>query len=160
MDDFSADPTKPNAFGLPPHATNFVAAGKRPLSSMSPTVLVDTTTLQPRVVVGASGGTTIPTSTVQVLLDILGRHVNAKEALNVARLHHQLLPDVLWLEPTFSSAIADVLRSRGHNVRAPVPGQTLADGQTSGVVQVVVRHDNATLDAASDPRKGGRAVTF
>ncbi|MBX2803865.1 MAG: gamma-glutamyltransferase [Myxococcales bacterium] len=144
MDDFAAAPGQPNAYGLVGTEANAVAAGKRPLSSMTPTLVLDG---DGRVVlaVGASGGGTIISATAQVLVGILDFGMNPQEAVSAPRMHHQWLPDTLWLEPGFSADVVRSLRARGHEV-------TVRDG-FSAVQAVVVREDG--LAGGSDPRKGG-----
>jgi len=144
MDDFAAAPGVPNAFGLVGAEANAVAPGKRPLSSMTPTIVLDG---DGAVVmsVGASGGSTIISATLQVILDVLVFGLDPQEAVATPRFHHQWLPDELLVEPGFPADVVTALEARGHTVRE-------AEGYSA--VQVVVREGGA-LAAGSDPRKGG-----
>ncbi len=154
MDDFLTRRGEPNAFGLTQSDRNLPAAGKRPLSSMSPTIVLDE--LGGVVAVaGASGGPRIITGTTQVLLNALVLRKSAGEAVKSPRLHHQWSPDALAYEPAWKSTTggADVLNglsALGHTCRE-------LDG-AAGVVQLIVRdHTEAGgWNAASDPRKGGK----
>ncbi len=152
MDDFTTRRGEPNVYGLRQSNANLPQPGKRPLSSMSPVIAVGED--GSLVVVGASGGPRIITATVQALFNVLMRGMNAEEAVRAKRLHHQWLPSVLEVESGFSEsaresgqAVADRLRELGHEVEWT---------QKSAVVQMVVRRTNGSIEAASDPRKGGR----
>lgn len=142
MDDFTTTPGRANAFGLSQAERNLLAPGKRPLSSMSPTIVLRDGRAE--VVVGGSGGPRIITGTLQVLLHALAG-VDAGEAVAAPRLHHQWRPDRVELEPG-AEAWAEGLRRRGHAVRGT---------EGVGVVQLVRRTPHG-WQAASDPRKGGR----
>jgi gamma-glutamyltranspeptidase/glutathione hydrolase len=144
MDDFTAVPGAPNAFGLVQSELNSVAPGKKPLSSMSPTILLRDG--QAVAVVGASGGPRIITGTLQTLLNLTLHGDSPAEAVARPRFHHQWLPQVVLLETGFEPQVGAGLESRGHLVE-----------RTSGVgnVQAVQRRDDG-LFGASDPRKGGR----
>ena len=150
MDDFTAEAGKPNAFGLVQSARNAPAPGKRPLSSMTPTIVLDEKG-KVKVVAGASGGPRIISSTMQVILNVLLGDMDAEEAVEAARLHHQWLPDELRLEKAMAKRelVAD-LKNRGHKV---------AEIKGVGNVQVI-RRARGGWDAASDPRKGGRPAGY
>lgn len=143
MDDFAAKPGVPNAFGLVQSEASAVGPGRRPLSSMTPTILVRDG--KAVLAVGASGGPRIITATLQVFLNAIRFGKSPQEAVNAPRQHHQWLPDELLLEPALVDAAADGLRGFGHEVRRE---------SSLGVSQLVVR-DGLGLRAASDPRKGG-----
>ncbi|MGE0376178.1 MAG: gamma-glutamyltransferase [Planctomycetaceae bacterium] len=144
MDDFAAVPGRPNAFGLIQSEANAVAPGKKPLSSMSPTILVKHG--KAAMVAGGSGGPRIISGTLQVLLNIVRYGQTADEAVRSPRFHHQWLPNTLFLEPDLAATLKTPLEQRGHPV-------TIRDGL--GVIQATVRTE-AGITAASDPRKGGR----
>jgi gamma-glutamyltranspeptidase/glutathione hydrolase len=97
MDDLAAAPGRPNAFGLVEGEQNAVAPGKRPLSSMTPTVVLDTAG-RVLLVVGAAGGPTIISGTTQVILNVLDHRMTLADAMRAPRLHHQALPDELFHE--------------------------------------------------------------
>ena len=148
MDDFSAQPGQPNAFGLVGAEANAVAPGKRPLSSMSPTILLRDK--RPIMTVGAAGGPTIISQVLIALLRRLDLEAPLEECLGGPRFHHQWAPDELRLERSTPPSLQDSLRSRGHTLR-------LVDGL--GVSQAI------TWDAArgvfqgvSDPRVPGLAA--
>ena len=144
MDDFSLAPGVPNAYGLVGSSANAVAPGKRPLSSMTPTLVLDA---EGDVVmaVGASGGSFIISATLQVILDVLVFDMDPQEAVAAPRFHHQWAPDTLFLEPDFPRDVVVNLQARGHEV-------TVRDGFSS--VQVVVAGPEH-LEGGADPRKGG-----
>jgi gamma-glutamyltranspeptidase/glutathione hydrolase len=145
MDDFSVAPGVPNAFGLVTGEENAIAAGKRPLSSMTPTVVLDENG-RVVLVVGASGGGQIISSTLQVLLNVLVFGVGPERALQAPRIHHQWQPNELVVEPGFPAELRDALTALGHKV---------VERKLFSAVQVV-SVDEEIVDAASDPRKGGR----
>jgi gamma-glutamyltranspeptidase/glutathione hydrolase len=144
IDDFSLGAGMPNQFGLVQADANLVAPGKRPLSSMSPTLVLDDRGVV--ACLGGSGGPRIISNVVQVLLDVFvfGRDVGA--AVEAPRVHHQWTPDRLRAEPTVDAWTLALLRARGHVID---PLTTI-----TAVQAVVVRADGAR-EAASDPRKGG-----
>jgi len=144
MDDFAAKPGVPNAFGLVQSEAAAVGPGRRPLSSMTPTILVRDG--KAVLAVGASGGPRIITATLQVFLNVTRFGKAPQEAVDAPRQHHQWLPNELLLEPALFRDAAEGLRGFGHEV-----------GRESslGVSQLVTR-DGTGLRAASDPRKGGR----
>ena len=157
MDDFTTVRGQANAFGLVQSDRNLPEPGKRPLSSMSPTIVLDAEG-GVVAVAGASGGPRIITGTMQVLLNVLVHGMDAADAVAAPRLHHQWMPDAVRLEPGLqdleedwgditTNAILDTsLRTMGH---------TLGKIDSVGVVQLIVR-DSEGLHAACDPRKGGR----
>ncbi len=147
MDDFSAAVGDSNAFGLVQSTANAVGPGKRPLSSMSPTMVVGPE--GPIVVTGSAGGPRVISSTLQVLLGVVDFGLDASAALGLPRVHHQWLPDVLKLENEIPADVCGALRSRGHAIeRMPIVGRAHA---------VVVRREGGHrwLEAASDPRSEG-----
>lgn len=99
MDDFSAKPGVPNMFGAVGGAANAIEPNKRMLSSMSPTLVLKNK--KPYIVVGTPGGTTIPTSVFQTLVNILEYNMSAEDAVNKPKFHHQWLPDEVDIEPDF-----------------------------------------------------------
>ncbi len=148
MDDFVAAPGVPNYYGLVGNERNAVAPGKRPLSSMSPTVVLDAAG-QPVLVVGASGGPRIITATLQVMLAVLEGGHGVEQAVALPRVHHQWLPNRVRVDPELSPAVIAHLEACGHEVGGPPP---------AAAVQVVARGADGRLVGASDPRKGGLPV--
>lgn len=153
MDDFAARPGEPNAFGLVQGEANAIAPGKRPLSSMTPTVVLDGTG-RPVLAVGASGGPFIITATYQVIENVLANGMNAADAVSAPRWHHQWQPPVVSLEK--GDGRADTLAQAGYPIRALE--------RPFCAVQVVVAHPDegggGRFEAASDPRKFGEAVVL
>jgi len=152
MDDFSLQPGVPNAYGLVGNETNAVSPSKRPLSSMSPTMVLDDRGV--RLTAGGSGGPFIISATLQTILGVLDFDQAADAAVAAARIHHQWLPDVLVVEDRMPESTTRSLERRGHSIRS-----------SAGIaaVQVVERRssDGAThLVAASDERKGGVAAAY
>jgi gamma-glutamyltranspeptidase/glutathione hydrolase len=147
MDDFSAQPGVPNNFGLIGSEANAIAPGKRPLSSMSPTIV--TRGRDVAAVAGGSGGPLIITGTLQVLLNALVFDQDAETAVAAARLHHQWTPPVLMLEPAIGANERAALGRLGHR-SVDMPG--------AASVQLVRRSADGSLDGAADPRKGGAAA--
>ena len=153
MDDFASEVGEQNAFGLPGGAPNLPGPGKRPVSTMSPTIVFDEGG-RPVLCVGAAGGSRIVTATQQVAWHALVRGLDAAEALSFPRVHHQGEPDTLRVETErpLPADVVEALRARGH---------TIEEVGHSAVVQLIrIRHDGSgegpRFVAVSDPRKGGR----
>lgn len=146
MDDFSAQPGVPNIYGLVGAAANAVAPGKRPLSSMMPTIV--TRHHVAVLALGGSGGPLIISATVQVLLNVLDFHLDATAAIAAPRVHDQWRPPVLAVEPEIPMLTRNLLAKHGHSVK---------EMSTMGAIQAV-RMDAGVFEGASDPRKGGEAV--
>ena len=115
MDDFVVKPGFPNMFGLVGGVANSIEPGKRPLSSMSPTII--TTNGKLFMVVGAPGGSQITTGVTQVILDVIDFHMNVQDAVDLPRFHHQWKPDFLYLKNGFSGQAESALSKMGYNVR-------------------------------------------
>ncbi len=115
MDDFSVKPGVPNMYGALGNANNAIAPGKRMLSSMTPTIVLKDGS--PYLVVGTPGGTTIPTSVFQTLVNILEFNMNVEDAVNKPKFHHQWLPDVVEVEKSFSGEIKKQLEAMGYKIK-------------------------------------------
>ncbi len=115
MDDFSAQPGEPNAYGLLGAEANSIAPGKRPLSSMSPTVV--TRDGKPVLTLGAAGGPTIITQVVQTLVNHIDLNMPLQEALVMDRIHHQWRPNQLFVEKTLVDPLRAALEAKGHELR-------------------------------------------
>jgi gamma-glutamyltranspeptidase / glutathione hydrolase len=149
MDDFSVKPGVPNQFGVVGSDANAIAPFKRPLSSMTPTIL----TRDGRVVmvIGTPGGSRIPTTVFQVLLDVFDFHLPLDKALAQARFHHQLLPEnTIYSEPyaPFDPALSAALIARGYRLEAQDFNGDVEAIQIQGGLPV----------AAADPRARGVAM--
>ena len=115
MDDFTVKPGTPNLFGLVQGKANAIAPGKRPLSSMSPTIV--TRGGKPFLVLGSPGGSRIITIAVQVLLNVIDHGMTIQEAVNAPRIHHQWLPDQITVEPfALSPDTKALLEAMGHKI--------------------------------------------
>jgi gamma-glutamyltranspeptidase/glutathione hydrolase len=150
MDDFSIAPGRPNAFGLvDTTGANAVAPGKRPLSSMTPTILAKEG--RPFMVTGSPGGPRIITTTLLTVLNVVDYGMDASEAVAAPRIHHQWLPDVLEVEPGTVADVIQDLRARGHEVK-------VADREWSSAQVIVVDPASGLFSGASDPRSDGLAL--
>jgi len=148
MDDFSAQPGVPNLFGLVGAEANAVAARKRPLSSMTPTIV--TKDGEVVLVAGGSGGPFIISGTLQVLLHMIDGNLTANDAVAAPRIHDQWMPPYLGVEPGITSGLRDTLASYGHPVKE-IPSM--------GSIQAIrVYRAPRLLEGAADPRKGGEAA--
>jgi gamma-glutamyltranspeptidase/glutathione hydrolase len=154
IDDFAMAPGVPNYFGLLGGEANAVAGGKRPLSSMSPTIVESPEGRgRPLLVLGSPGGSRIITSVAQVLINVIDHRMPLQEAVNAPRFHHQWQPDVIRHEPrAFPSDVADALVRRGHVLQ-------LSDRPLGNVNAIGLDEDGSWLGAA-DPRRQGRAAGF
>ncbi len=115
MDDFSAQPGEPNAYGLLGAEANRIAPGKRPLSSMSPTVV--TREGKPVLTLGSAGGPTIITQVVQTLVNHIDLGMPLEDALVMDRIHHQWRPNQLFVEKTLIDPLRAALEAKGHQLR-------------------------------------------
>ena len=114
MDDFSAKPGVPNLYGAVGGEANAIEPGKRMLSSMAPTIVLKDN--KPYIVAGTPGGTTIPTSVFQTIVDILEFNMSAEDAVYKPKFHHQWLPDVLNIEKGFPENVKDSLQKMGYKI--------------------------------------------
>ena len=147
MDDFSAKPGAPNAFGLVGGQANAVEPGKRPLSSMTPVIALKNG--QPWLATGSPGGSRIITTVLQNLINVIDYKMNIAQAAAMPRMHHQWIPDVLRLEQGYSPDTMKLLKGIGH---------TIAVSPTMGRIQTV-QFENGLYFGASDPRNpDGAAV--
>jgi gamma-glutamyltranspeptidase / glutathione hydrolase len=150
MDDFAAQPGKPNMFGLVQGEANAIQPGKRMLSAMSPTVVLDRDGSL-LLVVGSRGGPRIITSTSQVILDVIDYRMSLADAMSAPRLHHQALPDSLQIERNgVTPAVADSLRAMGYGV---------SWSRGIGLVNAVMRVKGG-YEGMSDPRSSGRPIGY
>src|SRR4051812_21383535 len=119
LDDFAAAPGVPNSFGLVGYEANEPGPNKRPLSSMTPTIVLKNG--KPFLVTGAPGGSRIITAVLQVILNVIDLHMTLADAEHAPRIHHQWLPDETMIEPSYSPAMAKALAARGHNIKVWPP---------------------------------------
>lgn len=143
LDDFSAKPGVPNAYGLIGGTANAVEGGKRPLSSMSPTLVFKDGKLF--LATGSPGGSRIITTTLQIILNVVDHGMNIAEATAAPRIHNQWLPDEIRIEEGLSPDTIRLLEARGHKVEVKN-----AMGSTQSIMLV-----DGVLAGASDPRRPG-----
>jgi gamma-glutamyltranspeptidase/glutathione hydrolase len=141
MADFAAKPGVPNAFGLMGGDANAVDGGKRPLSSMSPTIVLKDG--KPFLATGSPGGSRIITTVLQLLINVIDHRMNIADATSAPRVHHQWLPDALQIEAGIGPDTQRLLTAMGH---------TLKIGRPMGATQSIRRVAGA-LYGASDPRR-------
>ncbi|MEQ1746737.1 MAG: gamma-glutamyltransferase [Saprospiraceae bacterium] len=150
MDDFSAKPGAPNLYGAIGGTANAVAAGKRPLSSMTPTIVLENGQLS--LVVGTPGGTTIPTTVFQVLLNVYAFRLPLAQAVHAKRFHHQWVPDEIQIEDgALPDDVLAKLGSMGHKVKVRTP---------IGRVEAIQRMPDGRLRAVADDRGDDAAGGF
>ncbi len=146
LDDFTAAPGASNAFGLVGFEANLPGPGKRPLSSMSPTIVLKDG--KPVLVTGTPGGSRIISAVLQVVVDVLDYNMDVAAAVAAPRVHHQWLPDEVRVERGFPDEVLAELRAKGHKVIEPL-GQTSANS--------IAVTPNGLL-GAPDPRTRGAAA--
>lgn len=153
MDDFAAKPGTPNMFGLVQGEVNAIEPGKRPLSSMTPTIVTRDGKLF--MVLGAPGGARIITGVTQVLLNVIDFGMTVQQAVDQPRLHHQWQPDTLYLERGFSPDTRALLEGRGHKVEET--------GNVGSVEAILVGPDargRVWLEGALNGRSAGKAAGY
>lgn len=151
MDDFSAKPGTPNAFGLLGGVANAIEPGKRPLSSMTPTLLFRNG--QPLMATGSPGGSTIITAVLQTVLNVAEFDMNAATATARPRIHHQWFPDRLILEPGHSVDTRRILSAMGHGVSAVA---SYNEGErVLGATMTIIRRPDGLMAGSADPRRPG-----
>lgn len=148
MDDFSAKPGSANGYGLIGGSANAIQPQKRPLSSMTPTILFDENGI-PMLATGSPGGSTIITIVLQMILNSLEFNMSIAEATAMPRIHHQWLPDTVSYENGISTDTLNNLTSMGHLI-AP-------DHRVLGSTQSI-RLNNKNLEGSADPRRQGAAA--
>ena len=147
MDDFSAKPGVPNGYGLIGGEANKIEPRKRPLSSMTPTILLKDG--KPVLATGSPGGSTIITSVLQTVLNVMEWEMNTAQSLHAPRIHHQWLPDLVTVEPGISPDTLNLLAEMGHVFPRSYDGKILTN--TLGLVNSV-GHDGDWFTGAADPR--------
>ena len=148
MDDFVAKPGTPNMFGLVGGDANAIRPGKRPLSSMDPTIVTKNGKLL--LAAGAPGGSRITTGVLQVLLDVLDFHMNPQDAVDLPRFHHQWKPDVLYLQRNLDHRTADALARMGYKTE-PTDG-------VARVEAIVVR--DGVLEGGTESSGNGKVAGY
>ena len=150
MDDFAAAPGQPNMFGLVQGEVNSIQPGKRMLSAMSPTIVLDKDG-QLLMVTGAAGGPTIITATMEIILNVIEHGMTLADAMKAPRLHHQALPDQLDYEQRgLAAAVVDSLKAMGHTV-----GTRSSLATANSILRV-----RGGWHGVGEPRSGGTAVGY
>ena len=152
MDDFAKDIGVPNSYGLiDTRGANLVAPGKRPLSSMTPTIIEKDGEVF--LVTGSPGGSRIISSTLLSILNVVDYGMNVKQAVAAPRFHHQWEPDKLLVEPAVPADVVDGLRARGHDVE-------VSPRNWSAVEAILVDPESGRHYGANDPRRDGLALGY
>ena len=150
MDDFAAQPGMPNMYGLVQGESNAIQPGKRMLSAMSPTIVLDKNGAV-LLVVGAAGGPTIITGTSQVILNVIQNRMSLSDAMRAPRIHHQALPDSMTFEDGgITAPVLDSLRKMGHAMRM----------QRALVNINAIMRVNGGWEGVPEPRRSGGAVGY
>jgi gamma-glutamyltranspeptidase/glutathione hydrolase len=150
MDDFAAKPGTPNLFGLVQGEANSIAPGRRPLSSMVPTIVLKDG--KPFLVLGAPGGSTIITAVLQVMLNVMDFGMNIQDAIDFPRVHHQWKPDHLYFERDVSPDTITLLKKAGYTIEEAKP-VVLAR------VEAILLSDG-WLQGGHDERGAGKAAGY
>lgn len=153
MDDFSAKPGEPNQFGLLGAVANSIEPGKRMLSAMTPTIVLKNN--KPFIITGSPGGSTIITVVLQVIMNVIDFDMNIQEAINSPRIHHQWMPDIIYLE--------EFAVSKDVKVNLEAAGYQFGDrNQTFRVLgsaqSILIDNENGKIYGAADPRRGKAAA--
>lgn len=146
MDDFSSKPGTPNGYGLLGSEANAIEPNKRPLSSMTPTIIFKDN--EPYMVFGSPGGSRIITTVLQVAMNVMEHDMNIAQAVHSPRMHHQWLPEVLMIEQGFGVDTENLLKQKGYR---------LYPSSTMGSVQAIMKKGNYFYGSA-DPRRPSAGV--
>jgi len=145
MDNFAANPGKTNQYGLIQGEANAIQPHKRPVSSMTPAIVLKDGKLF--MVVGTPGGPTILNSVLQAMVNVIDFHMNAQDAVAAPRIHHQWYPDHIFMEPGFSPDTIALLKARGHQIEMKASNNDLH----------MILFANGSIQAGIDPRREGKA---
>ena len=143
MDDFSAKPGVPNAYGLVGGEFNAIEPEKRMLSSMSPTIVLKDK--KPFLATGSPGGSRIITTVLHIISNVIDHKMNIATATASPRFHHQWLPDILFMESGFSNDTNKILEKKGHEIKV---------GRAMGSTQSIMKIGDYYY-GYSDPRRAG-----
>jgi gamma-glutamyltranspeptidase/glutathione hydrolase len=142
MDDFTAKPGSPNRYKILQGEVNSVQAGKRPLSSMTPTIVTKDGKLW--MILGSPGGPTIINTVFETILNVGVHGLSAQRAVSAPRFHHQWFPDQIRVEPGISSDTLNLLRAKGHEIDTSQSSQ--------GSCHLIILDSNQTRTIGCDPR--------
>jgi gamma-glutamyltranspeptidase / glutathione hydrolase len=149
MDDFSVKPGVPNLYGAVGGEANAIAPGKRMLSSMTPTIVLKDS--KPFIVLGTPGGTTIPTSVFQTIVNIIDFGMSADDAVNKPKFHHQWLPDQIDVERSFPEATRTALEKMGYMIK---------ERGSIGRTEVIKKIQGDGMEAVADKRGDDAAAGY
>ena len=158
MDDFASKPGIPNMYGLIQGPANAVGPGKRPLSAMTPTIVLKDDKLF--LVLGSPGGPRIITTVANILMGVVDYGMNIQEAVDAQRFHQQWLPDITYLEEGFFPEIVKGLEGMGHHIEFGEEDYGMREPSWSDGECIMVDPKRGTRLGASDKRNGGRAMGF
>ncbi len=152
MDDFAAKPGVENLFHLIQGENNAIQPGRRPVSSMTPTIVLRDGKLF--LMLGAPGGSRITNGVLQVLLNVVDFHMNVQDAVDWPRFHHQWMPDVLYVEKGISPDTVRILQGMGHKV-SPLESSSAVVARVEAILS-----EGGWLQGATDPRGNGKAEGY
>jgi gamma-glutamyltranspeptidase / glutathione hydrolase len=162
MDDFAPKPGGANMYGLIQGENNAVAARKRPLSAMTPTIVLKDGKLW--FTVGSPGGPTIINTVMQIIVNVIDHGMNIQQAVDWPRVHHQWMPDQVAVEPYgLAPDVIERLRAMGHKVVDPPRAVTTAldlPGYIGDAHAIMIEGETGVQLGAADPRRGGKAVGY
>jgi gamma-glutamyltranspeptidase/glutathione hydrolase len=150
MDDFVTRPNKPNAFGLIQGKANKIEPGKRPLSSMSPSIVFKDN--KPIYALGSPGGPTIISNIFQVIINLLDHRMTLERAISAPKLHHQYLPDRLYYQESYPLRSLDTLQELGNKLEYRL--------RWGNVQAVRINHKTGRITGVADPRGEGKFMTL
>lgn len=149
LDDFTIKTDTPNAFGLIQGKANLIEPGKRPLSSISPTIILKDNQLF--MVIGTPGGPTIPTQIVETIQNVIDYNMNIQQAADASRFHMQGLPDYLYIEPkALPQTTIEALQNMGYTIKI---GSPFSSGRWGAVTAILKDHSTGMLEGAMDARR-------
>lgn len=153
MDDFAAKPGVPNLFGLIHGEANTIAPSKRPLSAMTPTIITKDGKLF--MALGSPGGPRIINAVLQVILNVVDFKLTIQEAIDAPRVHHQWLPDTVYVEKVgFPADVLNALKAKGHRI------QYREKGGIGDVQAILIDPEQGIRLGASDPRRNGKTLAY
>ena len=158
MDDFSAKPGVPNLYGLVQGPANVIGPGKRPLSAMTPTIVLKDGKLL--LVLGSPGGPRIISTVANILMGVVDHGLTIQESVNAPRFHHQWLPDFIRVETGFSPDTIQLLQKMGHRIEVGIEDSGRWSGYWSDGECIAVDQKTGARLGASDFRNNGKAVGY